>query len=507
MQRRTPTDISDYLDILRRRWVLMLVPALLVSYAMLLISAKLPKSYKSEQTILVDPQKLPPELLKTTVGGDANDRLQIIQQQVLSRTQLQKIIDQNNLYKGEAETPEEIIDLMRKDITVELVVDPRQQNTNREKDITAFKISYLGKTPQMAQTVTRQLGSLFIEENLKVREQAAEGTTQFLDAELEKSRKTLQEQEEKIRDFKQRYMGALPEQQLSNMQLASQTQAMLQANSDALARASQAKIYLQSQIELAKQAQPISPHTQQLAALKANLAEAEQRYKPNHPDVIRLKGEIAALQATEKEDSTGGTNVAQIQSQLASIEAEIKSRSQRQGELEARIRSIQGRVESLPLIEQQYTDLARDHEVTKATYQQLLLKRNASNTVAAAEQQAQGEQFRVIDPANVPEKPTKPNMLQLNGAALVGGLGLGVVLGFYREVKDRSIRTDKELLYYVPGIPVLGCLPEVVTADVLVAKQRRRWRNLAIGISGLSAMVASIGFLVYRGTINFAWWF
>jgi len=505
MQRRAPSDVSDYLEILRRRWAWIVVPPVVCLFLMLIISAKLPKTYRSDQVILVDPTKLPADLLKTSVGGDANDRLQIIQQQILSRTQLQKIIDQNKLYIGDAETPEDIVELMRKDISLELVIDPRAQNS-RNPEVTAFRISYMGKSPQQAQTVTRQLGSLFIEQNLKFREAAAEGTTQFLDTELEKSRKTLQEQEEKIKEFKQRYMGALPEQQMANMQIASQMQAMLQANSEALSRAQQGKIYLQSQLELAKQAQPTSVHSQQLASMRAQLAQAEERYTPSHPDVIRLRGEIANLEKEEKDEGVN-PHVAQIQSQLASTEAEIKNRTQRIAELEGRIRSIQGRVETLPLMEQQYQDLTRDHDVTKATYQQLLAKRNSAGTVASAEQQAQGEQFRVIDPANLPEKPTKPNMLQLNGGALGGGIALGLMLAMFKEVRDRSIRTDKELQYYVPGIPVLGVLPEVFTPETASDKKRLRLKKWAISGAAASFMVATIGFLMYRGTINFAWWF
>src|SRR5262249_51753565 len=153
-------------------------------------------------------------------------------------------------------------------------------------------ISYVGKSPDMAQNVTRQLASLFIQENLRVREETAEGTAAFIDAELEKMRKTLQEQEDKIRDFKQRYMGALPEQQASNLQLAGQMQAMMQANSDALNRAQQSKVYVESQIESAKQTTPASPNATQLYQLKAELAAAEQRYKPEHPDVVRLRSEV-----------------------------------------------------------------------------------------------------------------------------------------------------------------------------------------------------------------------
>jgi succinoglycan biosynthesis transport protein ExoP len=245
MQRRTPTDISDYLEILERRWPLLAIPLVIAFFLTLIVGSKLPKYYVSETVVMLDPQKVPLDVVKSG-SMDLSQRLQLINQQILSRTQLQKIIDTFALYKDVRGTQDEIIERMRKDITLEIVRDRRIQDDN----VTAFRIAYTARSPELAQQVTRQLGSLYIEENLKVREQIAEGTHEFIDEELQKAREELQKQEQAMAKFKSAHMGALPQQETSNLQLIAQYQALLQSNTEALARAQQSKQYLQSLLEV-----------------------------------------------------------------------------------------------------------------------------------------------------------------------------------------------------------------------------------------------------------------
>src|SRR5436305_3835265 len=186
MQRRAPSDLSDYLDIFFRRWRWIVIPAVLIAVTVSIVSMQLPKFYKSETLILVDPQKVPSDYVKATISGEVTDRLQTISQEILSRTRLQRIIDQFGLYKDQKNLlPEDIVELMRKDITLDIVADPRSRPGT---GVNGFKISYSGSTPALAQEVTRQIASLFIEENLKVREQQAEGTNEFIESELNKAR-------------------------------------------------------------------------------------------------------------------------------------------------------------------------------------------------------------------------------------------------------------------------------------------------------------------------------
>src|SRR5437868_9384014 len=203
MLKRAPTDITDYIDIfLRQRWWI-LIPSLVISLTVIAIAAKLPRLYKSETLILVDPQKVPADFVRPTVSGDVTDRLQTISQEILSRTRLQRIIDEFGLYKDRrGMAQEDIVEAMRKDITLDIVADVRSRG-----GVGSFKISYFGSSPAMAQQVTRQIASLFIEENLKVREQQAEGTDEFMETELNKAGKKLEEQEKKMKEVKGRNMG------------------------------------------------------------------------------------------------------------------------------------------------------------------------------------------------------------------------------------------------------------------------------------------------------------
>jgi polysaccharide biosynthesis transport protein len=502
MQRRTPSDIEDFVGIIRRQWQWILVPFAVISFSMFVISVKLPRYYKSESVILVDPQKLPTEIVKST-GNDVAARLQIIMQQVLSRTQLEKIIAQFGLYKDRNLSKEDAVEEMRKDVDTEIIEGSTRPN---DKNVTAFRVSYIGRNPEEAQNITRQLASLFIEENLKVREQVAEGTHEFVDTELQRAREDLAKQEEQIRIFKSKYSGMLPEQQQSNMQVISQLQQMVQTNSEALTRAQQSKQYLLSLAEATK-TEPVlaNPQAARIQSLKAELVQAKQKYTESHPDVIRLQAELKALESEGATDAQT-TSSPQIASQIQAADQEIKSRTARANEIEAKIRQLQSRIENLPTVEQQYSSLARDYEVSKANYQSLLQKRNLSSMQVEMERNAKGENFRILDSASFPEKPSKPNLVQLNGMGIALGLALGGVFAFFREMKDPSIHTEKDLQYYVP-LRVLGTLPVISTVESLGATRKQRFKLIAAYSSAAVAVMAIVGFLVVRGSLTWSMFF
>src|SRR4051812_34451491 len=243
MQRRPP-EIPDYVQIVQRRKWWILLPALTVASIMAVVSVNLPRYYKSSTVIGIDAQKVPQEFVRNTINSDVVQRLQTISQEILSRTRLQKIIDQYGLYKEKSHlTQEDVVEQMRKDIQLDVVEEKSDRPT---RSLGGFKITYTSTSPQMAQQVARQLGSLFIEENLKLRQAQAEGTTEFIGQELDKAQKDLEEQDKKIKNFKAKYMGSLPEQEQANLQMIGQSQAALQSNSDAINRAEQQKMYLQS---------------------------------------------------------------------------------------------------------------------------------------------------------------------------------------------------------------------------------------------------------------------
>ena len=501
MQKRPPTEIADYIDIFNRRKWWIVLPALLVAMTVAMVSVRLPKAYRSQTLILVDPQKVPSDYVKPTVSSEVTDRLQTISQEILSRTRLQKIIDQFGLYKDQQGrmSQEDIIEMMRKDIKVEVVTEENA----RTKSSAAFKISYVGKDPALVQQVTRQIASLFIEENLKVRQDQAQGTDAFIESELNKASATLQEQEEKIRAFKARNIGSLPEQQQANLQVLGQLQGLLQANSDAIGRAQQEKTYLDSLLETVTKRTPPPPKPGFQAELdnrRAELVAAEEKYTPNHPDVIRLKNEVKALEAkaatmaaAEAKNVPASDQPDQLKGKLLSIEQEIKDRTRRQSDLEGRIRGLQSRIDVLPTVEQQFSEINRDYLTSKANYESLLQKKNSSAMAAEMERHAKGEQFRILDPASFPEKPFKPDLLQLNLMGLVGGLVLGCALGMLFEFKDPSLHTDKDVAFLIP-VRVLGTLPVILTPTTYAAEKRKQKVGYAVGAT---AALLAVSVLIY----------
>lgn len=497
--KRPPTDLTDYLDILSRRKWWIVIPTLVISLSVMMVSVKLPKSYRSETLILVDPQKVPSDYVKATVSSEVTDRLQTISQEILSRTRLQKIIDQFGLYKSESRlSKEDIIEKMRADIKVEVVTED-----TRSKSSAAFRISYSGSDPALVQQVTRQIASLFIEENLKVRQDQAMGTDAFIESELNKASQKLQEQENIIRAFKARNMGSLPEQQQANLQVLGQLQGLLQANSDVISRAQQQKTYLESLLEAVSSKAPPPQKAgfqAELDSRRAALVAAEEKYTATHPDVIRLKAEVKALEqkaaslaADEAKNLPKSDQPDQIRGQLLSIEQELRNRTARQNELEARIRSLQGRLDLLPSVEQQFSEINRDYLTSKANYESLLQKKNSSAMAAEMERHAKGEQFRILDPASYPEKPFKPNLLQLNLMGLMGGLAVGCALGMLFEMKDPSLHSDKDIAFLVP-VRVLGTMPVIMTPTTFAAEKRKKKMGYA---AGAAAAVVAVGVLLY----------
>ena len=497
---RPPTDFSDLWEmVLRRRWWI-LVPTLLIGASTVALVSKLPKTYRSETLILVDPQKVPPDFVKATVTTDVNSRLQIISQEILSRTHLQRIIDEFGLYRDESKTDkamrwllnqgsrtqEEIINEMRKDIAVEIVADDQAQH-DTHRALGAFRISYEGENPALVQQVTREIASLFIDENEKVREQQAEGTTHFIDDELEAARKDLDDQQRRVRDFKASHMGSLPEQSTANLQYLSQLQTSLQVNSEALARAEEEGTYQKSLLAVVERqisdnktggiaAPQIESQVQtQLELKREELRIAQQKYRPQHPDVIQLKEEVSALEKLAAEPiknssstrvASGATAVAttdqlvpaQIRGQIAELSDEVKRRSAQQAAIEGEIKQLQSREQSMPTVEEQMSELDRDYQTSKLNYDSLLEKKNASAMAAEMERRAEGEQFRVLDPASFPEKPFKPNVEQLALVGVFGGVFVGCGLAMFMELKDKSINSAKDASFYLTQ-PVLASLP------------------------------------------------
>ena len=508
--------------LLHRKW-LVLITFLLVSAGTAVVTHFLPDVYTSVTVILVDPQQVPERFVNSTVSGDIRNRLGALSQQILSATRLQTIIDRFNLCSKEKSrlVHEEVINLMRKDITVDVVSD-----FGGRQDLQAFKITYSGEEPRLVAQVTNELASLFIEENLKARERMATGTADFMGNQLEETRKKLEAQEALLRDFKLKHVGEMPEQQNTNLQMLSQLQTRLQAANDALNRAEQQKSYYQAM--LASQNPPAEAQTTRHTAERTapppapsgpsredlQLAALLSRYGEKHPEVQLLKREMEEQrllrEAAEREQKVEPAAVASpedsdprpapansgnstIQAQLNTIEGEISQNKDTQKRLTELITAYQSRIETTPVREQEIADLVRDYAISKDYYSKLLEKKLSAETATQLEIRQKGERFTILDPAQVPEKPSRPNRILLNVAGSLGGLALGLVLALATEFLGITITSPEQIVTATGGL-VLGVIPILRTR----ADQRRRRWTVASAATGAVMLVLVGAFLLYQ---------
>ncbi len=441
--------LHDYIEIAWRRlwwWAIPLALSLVVSLLLILF---LPRTYRSSTLILVEAQKIPEEYVKSAVSGTIEDRLSTIRQQILSRSLLQKVINEFDLYREERKrlVAEEIIEQMRNDIEIKTV--------GTQKSIDAFTISYMGEKPQTVRDVANRLASFFIEESLKVREQLVEGATEFLENELKMLKETLEKQEVAVGAFKKRFMGGLPQQMEANLRALDRFQLELQSAMIALKTAEERK----KTLEEATAAVPTAPLTRRakLEQLRRELALLQKEYKDTYPEVIRLKGEIAAAEA--EEESPGSP----VNLEAGAAETEVARLRARQGELQRQIALYEKRVEGTPEREQQLMGLMRDYENTQKNYQSLLDKKLHAKISENLEKRQKGEQFRIIDPANLPEKPFAPNLMKVLAMGLLVGLGSGFGFVVLLEYLDLSFKKPEEIEEAL-GLPVLATIPKFISA-------------------------------------------
>jgi succinoglycan biosynthesis transport protein ExoP len=495
-------DLQHYMGLVRRRHMQFLIPLLAGWLLVWAASWVLPPRYRSSTLILVEQPTMPKDYVTPNVNDDLQDRLRSITQQILSRTRLLHIIDQLNLYPGHA-TADDKVERMRKDIgDIELVRDG-------EGRVSSFNVSYSSRNPHQAQQVTSELTNLFISENLEVRQQQSEDTTKFLEGQLETARKTLSDQEEKIREFKGEHVGQLPAQVGSNLQILAGLQSQLQTEEDSLNTAKQQRVYLETLVNQYRSLQGpaksdgttsvgLPALDAELDQLRAQLADLSSRYTDRHPDVRKLQEQIAKTEkmrsqivaeqkagalaaqsdpssaAASSEPKDPSSPMVQLQGQLQANRTEIANREQSVKDLSAKVSDYQARLNQEPVREQQLSDLTRGYDQSKANYDELLKKKNESAMATSMELLQQGERFRIIDPPSLPLKPDFPNRLKFCLIGLGVGLGLGVVVAGAFEVMDDRVFDEKDFQKLLP-VGVISEIPPIVAPSEEEAERRQLW--------------------------------
>ncbi len=560
--------LGDYLSILGRRKRQLIIPAIVILVASAMLAFGLPSIYQSKATILIEQQEIPVDLVRSTVTSYAGERIQMISQRVMTTENLSKIIESYGLYKDDRKTTSMsiLVEEMRKEINLEMisadVVDPR---SGRPTTATiAFTLSFNNENPRTAQKVTSELVSLFLNANLERRTKSAIETSGFLSTESSKLEDKVASLEAKLAEFKERNINNLPEMQQLNIQLMERSERELRDVEQQLRALEERKVYLTSQLA------QVDPNTEMISAdgrrimgskdrlktLQSEFVTLSSSYSPTHPDVIRMKKEIAALRKevgitdeaeelrlqikdlktkeatmrenyseqhpdvkkvqralakaqqglkqvvearkTEEKDSgiePDNPAYIQLQTQLEAAEGDIRSLRKTENELKEKLRDFEARLTKSPQVEREYRDLSRDYDNAMGKYKEVKAKQLEAELAEALERENKGERFSLIEPPQLPEKPSKPNRLAILFLGFIFSLAGGVGTVAVAEAMSDAIK-DAGGLMQVTGEPPLITIPYIEVEAEQDKRDMLRKKALAAGIIAVVIVVILFHFLV-----------
>jgi polysaccharide chain length determinant protein (PEP-CTERM system associated) len=475
----------------RRKWLGISVFAAVLAVSLGIVAA-LPPMFRSRATVLVDREQVPEAFVRSAVSGEVETRIQRISQEVLSRERLAGLIERFNLYPQlpRPSTNESAIEEMRRDI----VLEPKVVDQGGRITTVGFGLSYRGSDPVKVADVTNALAGLYVERNSKIRERQASGTAEFLKAQLTDMKAKLDEQERRI--------GQAPLPLEAEVAGLERLNMRLRVNSDRQLRAMDRRERLVREAQgpglaATAGAAPETPAAR-LAKLKQELTELKTRYTDKYPDVIRIKGEIAALEArveTLRPDPAAAAAPRAGKDVLAEIDAELRMLKDEERSVQQQIAGFEHRTDAAPKRQQEFQRQARDYATTKEFYQSLLKRYEDAQIAESMEQGQKSEQFRILDTAVPAKDPLAPNRTRLGLLALALSLGAAALVAMLRERLDTSFHTVDDLRAF-SRVPVITGIPPLVTARDL---RQRRWRLGLVTVS----LVVGIG-IATSGSYLFA---
>jgi polysaccharide chain length determinant protein (PEP-CTERM system associated) len=508
--------LDHYINLIfKHRW-LIIIPFCLAMIGGVYLTITSPKIYQASTLILVEPQEVPSNFVRSIVTADIRSRINTISQQIMSRTNLERIINKYNLFsdpKSKYRYMEDKLEVMGKRIQV---------NVTRTGGSDTFSVSYSGADPKTVMLIVSDLAVAFIEENLKVRETKAVGTSEFLETQLQSTRDELELVEKELRNYRKRYMGELPEQLEANQTAIDRLQNQLSERRKSIRDAKNRIILIDNQINVSKKlqstsisAKPGSGEPLTLYQLKNQLEELSSKYTEQHPDVIRLKRRIKELEA--KENQAGNSSVkksdseryhdeprsvndrilAEYMQQRKAILFEIANLESEISGIERQIKIYQQHVENTPKREEELLGLKRDYNNIQESYNSLLNRKLEAGIALNMEKRQKGEQFRIIDAARLPRKPSSPDLRKLFLMSVAVGLGLGAGLIFLIDFFNNSLK-DPESFEDELGVAVLATIPKVYQKKDFRLK---RLNQVLTSVSLLVALCLFSGFavLVFNG--------
>lgn len=552
-------DLRDYLAIVQRRKKQILTVMGILALVSVIVAFTLPPVYRSTATILIEEQEIPTDLVRSTITGYADQRIQVISQQVMTRANMMQIIEKYHLYPRQRrhETNEEILARMRNDIKFNLVSADVIDRRSGVKTVAAiaFTLAYDGETPESAQKVANELTSLYLNENLKTRQQQTAETSTFLTEVANKLSGHISEIETKLAEFKAKNVGRLPELAQLNMQLRDRADSEIMEVDRRINMLEERKFYLEGQLAQMKPNSPMisaggerildsderlkalqaqyaslagvysSDHpdvvkmrreiaalkkvtggeddsdeqAKQLTRMRAELAEMQQKYSAAHPDVVKLKKSIAALEKAHSQATAAGNDATPkfkmpenpayitLQSQLESAKVELKTLRSKRNELKAQMAAYESRIEQTPQVEREYLDLNRDHENSLRSYQEVKAKQMEARVAQELEKDSKGERFSLIDPPELPEKPHSPNRPAILLLGMILSLGGGIAYAGVLESMDSSVKGSRTLSGLLAA-PLLSVIPYIENVEDKRKKSRLK-TSLGIGVIAGAALL------------------
>lgn len=495
--------VHELIEIVKRRKWSLILPAVVLFVIAAGLAFLLPPVYRSTTTILIEEQEIPPEMVTTTVTSFAEQRLQMLSQRIMSSTKLLEIIGRYNLYTDikEKKTTEEIVEKMRKDIKFETIsADVIDRRTGRPTQATiAFSLAYSAKNPAVAQQIANVLASLYLEENLKVREQSSAGTSKFLEEEMNQVQEKLSGFESQIAAYKQRNLNSLPELVQVNLSELDQVERGIIQFNDQLRTLREKEGNLKSQLA-SMTPEDENPDKARLSQLKADLVRLKSRFYDEYPDVVKLKQEIAIQEkqlrnADMKSTRPDNPNYINLTSQLAGVQSEIESVKRQLAQFIEKRDEYRRRFQAAPRVEEGFKNLVSERNNMQLKYDDLSRKYMEAKVAHGLEKGQMGERFTIVDAARLPEKPHSPNIPAILVIGLVLGILSGIGMATLRETGDQSVRS-MDALARATMFPVLGVIPEIVTWQDQRRKVMRRRLLVVGGVLAIPVCLLAVHFLV-----------
>jgi polysaccharide chain length determinant protein (PEP-CTERM system associated) len=532
---RPDMKFEDVLPIFSKRKLVIIISFLFVFFGAGVYTVVTPEQFKSTTTILVIPQQVPVNYVQSTVTQGVESRLTTIREQVTSRTMLTKVMEELGLFAMQRKVmlQEAVVEMMKD--RIEIVDFQEKKALPTLPGTMAFSISFIHEDPKLAMLTASRLASSFIDEDLKSRERQAVGTSKLFDSELKETKAKLDAQEEKVKRYKMQHLGELPQELQTNLNTLARLQDQYRMNADSIRVADQTKLFLQMQLSVSDKSAQSIVHADgreeidtsqssaqslvtELTSRRNQLAELSGKFTERHPDVIRLRKEVeqlekklAGMPTSLRSSNDDKTNVSssktylpftgrekeefrRLKAQIVSTESEIVALKRDRDNIQRKIAAVQAKVDQAPRREQEMIGITHDYENLKKSYDDILKKKLEADISQELEVRQKGEQFQILDPANLPEKRFRPKRMNILAFALLlaSALGFGGAIGL--EAMDLSLRGVTDFKHFF-DLPILACIPILENNEI---DRRRKFRRKA-ALAG----IVSFAFVLFTLLIFF----